>query len=157
MSATHLFLHGFGVRYGLPVPLALYLYAAGAVVAVSFVLVVVFAGGRVGERATEYPRWEARWLRALGNSRVVRFVVAALGLIGLLTVVVAGFLGSQTATQNPEAYLFWVYFWASLVILTGLIGNVWTYLNPFTTLYRLAVRVLPHRERPLGRSEHVCP
>jgi hypothetical protein len=157
MSPTHLFLHGFGVRYGLQAPLALYLSAAGAVVAVSFVLVVMFAGGKVGERATDYPRWEARWLRALGNSLAVRFLAGLLGVVSLLTVVVAGFLGSQTATQNPEAYVVWVFFWAGLVILTGLIGNVWTYLNPFRTTYRLAIRVIPHRERPLPRGFGVWP
>jgi hypothetical protein len=157
MSPTDLYLHGFGVRYGLPVPLALYLYAAGAVVAVSFVLVVMFAGGKVGERATEYPRWEARWLRALGNALAVRFLLGLLGVVTLVTVVVSGFLGSQTATQNPEAYLVWVYFWASLVILTGLIGNIWTYLNPFRTMYRLAVRVVPHSERPLPGGIGIWP
>jgi hypothetical protein len=141
---SHLFLHGFGVRYGLPVPLALYLYAAGAVVVVSFVLVVVFARGRVGERATGYPRWRAPWLVALGNSFVVRFVAGLVGVLSLAVVIVAGFLGSQTATQNPEAYIVWVYFWALSVILTGLIGNFWTYLNPFATIYRLLARVLPH-------------
>src|SRR5215467_5531184 len=95
---SHLYLHGFGVRYGLPAPLALYLYAAGAVVVVSFVLVVVFARGKVGERATDYPRWEARWLVSLGNAPVVRFLAGLIGVVGLLAVIVTGFLGSQTAT-----------------------------------------------------------
>jgi hypothetical protein len=157
MSPTHLFLHGFGVRYGLQAPLALYLSAAGAVVAVSFVLVVVFAGGKVGERATEYPRWEARWLRALGNSAAVRFLLGLVGVVSLLTVIVAGFLGSRTATQNPEAYVVWIFFWANLVILTGLIGNIWTYLNPFRAIYGLAVRVVPHRERPLPAGVGIWP
>ena len=146
---SHLYLHGFGVRYGLPVPLALYLYAAGAVVVVSFVLVVLFARGRVGEHATDYPRREARLLVALGNAVVVRFLSGLVGVLSLLLVIVAGFIGSQTANQNPEAYLVWIYFWASTVILTGLIGNFWTYLNPFTTIYRLLARVLPHGTRRL--------
>jgi hypothetical protein len=141
---SHLYLHGFGVRYGLPVPLALYLYAAGAVVVVSFVLVVLFAQGRVGEQATDYPRREARWLVALGNSLIVRIVAGLVGLLSLLLVIVGGFFGSQTANQNPEAYLVWIFFWATTVILTGLIGNYWTYLNPFTTIYRLLARVVPN-------------
>ena len=36
-------LHGFGQRYDLPIGLALYLFAAGGVVLISFVLVVLFA------------------------------------------------------------------------------------------------------------------
>lgn len=145
MSATPLYLHGFGARYGLPVPLALYVYAGGAVVLVSFILVVAFAGHRVGERATRYPRREAPLLVTLGNSLAVRLVLGLVGVLTLLTVIVTGFLGSQTATKNPGSYLVWVYFWAASVILTGLVGNVWTYLNPFRTIYRLLSRVLPHR------------
>jgi hypothetical protein len=53
---THILLHGFGPRYDLPIATALYLYAAGGVVFISFVLVVLFAGDRVGATAVEYPR-----------------------------------------------------------------------------------------------------
>jgi hypothetical protein len=154
---SHLYLHGFGVRYGLPVPLALYLYAAGAVVVVSFVLVVMFARNKVGKRATEYRRWEARWLVALGNSLVVRVVVGLIGVVSLLVVIVTGFLGSQTATQNPEAYIVWIFFWATTVILTGLVGNFWTYLNPFTTIYRLLARVVPHGQLALPDAVGIWP
>ncbi|MBO0687382.1 MAG: hypothetical protein J2P45_29890, partial [Candidatus Dormibacteraeota bacterium] len=157
MTSTHIFLHGFGVRYGLPVPLTLYLYAAGAVVVLSFVLVVAFAGGRRGERATRYPRWEARWLLALGRSPVVRFLLALIGVLSLLIVIVSGFAGSQTATRNPEAYLVWVYFWAASVILVGLVGNFWTYLNPFKAIYRLLARVVPHGNRRVPEAVGIWP
>ncbi len=43
------FAHGFGQSYDLPLPLWLYLYGAGAAVLVSFVPVVLFAGGKGGE------------------------------------------------------------------------------------------------------------
>ena len=43
------FLHGFGQRYDLPGPLFLYLFAAAGVVVLSFVMVVLFAGDRLGE------------------------------------------------------------------------------------------------------------
>ncbi|MBO0682757.1 MAG: hypothetical protein J2P45_06340 [Candidatus Dormibacteraeota bacterium] len=157
MISTHLYLHGFGVRYGLPVPLSLYLYAAAAVVVLSFVLVVAFAGGRLGERATEYPRWEARWLLALGRSPVVRFLLALIGALSLLIVVVSGFFGSRTAASNPEAYLFWIFFWAASIPLVGLLGNYWTYLNPFRTIYRLLARVVPHGERGIPEGLGIWP
>src|SRR5260370_6913885 len=56
MPAAGILLHGFGQRYDLPAPLALYLFAAGGVVVVSFALVVMFAAGQVGPKAVAYPR-----------------------------------------------------------------------------------------------------
>ena len=65
---AHLLLHGFGPRYDLPIATALYLYAAGGVVFISFVLVVLFAGDRVGPSATEYPRRAVPWLVPVSRS-----------------------------------------------------------------------------------------
>ena len=135
--SSAIFLHGFGVRYDLPISLALYLYAAAGVVVVSFVMVAIFAGDRTGKAAVTYPRWPAPWLLALGRSRVVKVITGALGVLGLLTVIVTGLFGSTDPLHNPSEYLTWVYFWAGMVILSGLVGNLWTLFNPWTALYDL--------------------
>jgi hypothetical protein len=57
IATTHILLHGFGQRFDLTAPLVLYIVAAGGVVFLSFVLVVLFAGEQVGAKAIEYPRW----------------------------------------------------------------------------------------------------
>ncbi|HEY4024873.1 MAG TPA: hypothetical protein VGO86_00470 [Candidatus Dormibacteraeota bacterium] len=134
----NLYLHAFGQRYDLPISLALYLYAAAGVVVISFVLVAVFASDRTGARAVRYPRLAVPFLLALGRSRVVRAITGAIGVLALLTVIVTGLFGAQSADRNPGNYLTWVYFWAGLVILTGLVGNLWTLLNPWAALYDLA-------------------
>ncbi|HXM56617.1 MAG TPA: hypothetical protein VOB72_14570, partial [Candidatus Dormibacteraeota bacterium] len=134
-SAHAPLLHGFGARYDLPISLALYLYAAAGVVVVSFVMVAVFAGDRVGTRAIRYPRFEIGWLTRLGQSPVPRAIGGVLGVLGLLAIVVTGFAGSQEPTRNPAEYLTWIYFWAGLVILSGLVGNLWTLFNPWSAIY----------------------
>jgi hypothetical protein len=131
------YLHAFGARYDLPISLALYLYAAAGVVVVSFVMVAIFAGERTGERAVRYPRLAAPALLAIGRSPVFRAVTSAIGALALLTVVVTGLFGSQNPVRNPSQYLTWIYFWAGLVILSGLVGNLWTLFNPWTALYDL--------------------
>src|SRR5256885_14633540 len=87
-------LHGFGVRYDLPISLALYLYAAAGVVVVSFVMVAVFAGDRVGARAIRYPRIEVGWLTRLGRSPAPRAIGGALGVLGLAAIGLTGVAGS---------------------------------------------------------------
>ena len=134
MRLTALFLHGFGVRYDLPISLPLYLFAAGAVVAVSFVMVAVFAGEKVGERAVQYPRRELRFLRGLPRVRWLRALLGALGVLYLLLIMVTGWFGSATPERNTAEYLTWIYFWAGLVMLNGLAGPIWDAFNPFGAL-----------------------
>ena len=130
-------LHGFGVRYDLPAPLALYLYAAGAVVVLSFVLVAAFTARQGGESAVRYPRLEVRWLAAALRSGIPRGVAGAVGVLGLAAVVGTGLFGSQVPTDNPAEYLVWIYFWAGTVIVSGLVGNLYAGLNPWSALYDL--------------------
>ncbi len=117
MPAAAIFLHGFGLRYDLPIALWLYLYAAGGVVALSFVLVVVFAGDKVGTKAVQYPRRAVPWLVPIARSPWPRFLGGLIGVLALAAVVVTGLFGSTQPTLNPAEYVTWIYFWAATVIL----------------------------------------
>lgn len=145
MTAHAPLLHGFGARFDLPAPLALYLYAAGAVVVLSFALVAAFASSKVGDDAVRYPRLEMRWMaRALGSG-VPRAITGALGVLALATIVVSGLAGSSDPTRNPAEYLTWIYFWAGLVILSGLVGNLFAGFNPWSAIYDLVTLGRPWR------------
>ena len=137
-----IFLHGFGPRYDLPAPLFWYLFAAGGVVVISFVLVVVFAGEQVGAKALDYPRRAVPALLPLARSPLPRAVGGTIGVLALLAIIVTGLFGSSNPALNPSEYLTWIYFWAGLVILSGLVGNLWYLLNPWAAIYDLVTRVV---------------
>jgi hypothetical protein len=140
-------LHGFGQRFDLSVPLYLYLFAAGGVVFLSFVLVVLFAGDQVGAKAIEYPRREAGRLLAPARATWPRIVGGVIGVIALLTVIVTGLFGSQTAFVNPAEYVVWIFFWAVTFIVSGIVGNLWYLLNPFAAIYDAVTRFVPAAPR----------
>ncbi|HXC76741.1 MAG TPA: hypothetical protein VNU19_06800 [Candidatus Acidoferrum sp.] len=144
---THIFLHGFGARYDLPAPLAIYIFAAGGVVVISFVLVVLFASSQRGEEATRYPRVEAWWLASLANSRLLRVIGGLIGVLSLVTVITTGLFGAQDPLRNPSAYLVWIYLWVALVVISALIGNLWIYLNPFAAVYDLGRQLVKFPSR----------
>ena len=129
-----LYLHGFGVRYDLPLSLSLYIFSAAAVVVISFVLVAVFAAGKVGPAAVRYPTRELTFLRGLPRVRWLRALGGVYGVLFLLAVMVTGWFGSGQPDRNPAEYLTWIYFWAGLVVLTGLVGPIWDWVNPFRAL-----------------------
>ena len=141
MQAVAIFLHGFGPRYDLPIAEWLYLYGAGGVVALSFVLVVVFAGDRIGSRAVEYPRLAVPWLLPVARASWPRIVGGVIGVLGLIAVIVCGLFGAVRPDLNPAEYITWIYFWAGTVLLSGLVGNLWYLLNPWAALYDAVARV----------------
>src|ERR1700737_3939364 len=140
IPAAAIFLHGFGQRYDLPISLALYLYAAAGVVVISFVLVYLFTGEQVGAKALVYPRRTLPALVPIARSSWPRIIGGALGVLSLLVIVITGFFGSANAFKNPAEYLVWAYFWAGLVILSGLVGNLWYLLNPWAAIYDAVTR-----------------
>jgi hypothetical protein len=149
IPAAGILLHGFGQRYDLPISLAIYLYAAAGVVVISFVLVVLFAGDQVGAKAIEYPRRAQTWLVPAARSSWPRIVGGAIGVAGLLASVISGLFGSTNPVLNPAEYLIWIYFWAGLVIMSGLVGNLWYLVNPWSAIYDAVNRIL--RLRPVWR------
>lgn len=153
MRAAGIFLHGFGLRYDLPIPFYIYAFTAVAVVALSFVLVVIFAGDRMGAKAVEYPRRASPLLATVARSRWPRLVGGFIGLLGLTTIVVTGFFGSPQPTLNPSEYLTWIYFWSATVILSGLVGNLWYLLNPWAAIYDVVNRIV--RLRPVRKLPEV--
>src|ERR1700716_3871207 len=98
--AAGIFLHGFGQRYDLQIPLAIYLYAAAGVVVISFVLVVLFSGDQVGAKALEYPRRPVRWLTAAARSGWPQRVGGAIGVLGLGVGVITRLFGFGNARYH---------------------------------------------------------
>jgi hypothetical protein len=143
IHALGILLHGFGQRYDLPISLALYLYAAAGVVVISFVLVVLFTGDQVGAKALQYPRRPAPLLTSIARTPLLRVVGGAIGVAGLLAIVIAGLLGSSNPLYNPAEYLTWIYFWAGLFIVSGLVGNLWYLVNPWGAIYDAIRKLIP--------------
>jgi hypothetical protein len=144
------FLHGFGARYDLPLSLSLYLVGAGSVVLISFMLVATFAAGKVGPDAVRYPRAEIGWLQGVIQASWVKTICGLAGTLYLLAVMATGWLGSAQPESNPAEYLTWIYFWAGLVVLTGVFGPLWNAFNPFAAIDRLITRIT-------GRTESIDP
>jgi len=161
MPAAGILLHGFGQRYDLPASLALYLFAAGGVVVLSFVLVVLFASDQVGAKAIHYPRRAVPFLLPIARSPWPRIVGGTIGVLGLAAIILTGLLGANKPELNPAEYLTWIYFWAATVILSGLVGNLWYLLNPWAAIYDVVSRMtspqrgevgpLAKRAGPMGR------
>jgi hypothetical protein len=119
--------HALGGVFTLPVPLGLYLIAAGATVAVSFVVAVLLV--RPAGPVASYP------------TRPVSPTLASRSLVALQVIGIAWWFGTIALglVVDPispfPAVLFWIGIWVGLPIVSVLLGNPWPALSPFRTLF----------------------
>jgi len=143
------FAHAFGARYDLPLPLEYYLAAAGAAVALSFVMMAIAFDSRAA-------RAKGPWID-LTKYRLVRFLghpLAVLSVkifsIGLFYLVLAsGYFGNQDPVKNFAPTFIWIIWWVGLAYIAALIGNFWPTINPWANIFDGVEKLLRPRT-PLG-------
>ena len=134
--------HGFGQRYDLPLPLALYTSGAAFIVLVSCVMFARFlrAAPRT-DGGVQLDLLATRAGRALASPpalAVIRLVAVAVYLLLLF----AGFFGKQDAFHNIAPVTVWALWWVGLAYFSALAGDLWKIANPLDTCFALAARIL---------------
>ena len=149
------FAHAVVDTYRLPIPLWLYLVAAGLAVAATF---AVAARGVRPEAATGTvgpPGLLGPWLAL---PRPLRMLVG--GALELLSVLVWAaalgslFVGPEEFIESFGALWVWVVFWVGLGIVATFAGDVWAWLSPFSVLARRLIGPVVGDPDLLGRCRY---
>ena len=123
--------HGIVGRKDLPVPELVFLYAAVAVLVISFIALAVL---------WPQPKLEAesgwRRLSRLPGAVVVDAVCGAIGVFLLGVTVWAGFAGEQTPQANWAPTFVYVIFWLGFAAASVLFGDVFKAFNPWRAIGR---------------------
>ncbi|MEX2296419.1 MAG: hypothetical protein WD715_03320 [Dongiaceae bacterium] len=146
--------HAFGARYDLPLPLDYYLAGAGAAVALSFVVMAVFAAHR---RSVPLRTALVVWRDPDASPvwRGLALFLRGLGIALFLLIVTAALFGAASATKNMAPLLVWVVWWVGFLLLCAFAGNLWLALDPWTSIHDLAARgrsATPRRAWPARLS-----
>ncbi|MDQ6649763.1 MAG: hypothetical protein M3Z02_06565 [Actinomycetota bacterium] len=137
--------HAFGQRYELPIPLLLFVLGGAGVVLLSFVLVLPRAVAARNEEAPPPDRTPLRRLSPAG---------AGASFVGLLFLVVAGLVGSQTVSENIVPTVFWLLVWIAVPLSCGLLGDWTQVVNPFAAIATVTDST-SLRRAVLGREQPV--
>jgi hypothetical protein len=124
--------HQLTPQYEAPLPLVAYVAGAALAVAMSFLFVIVRkrpadASSRRNAPRVSAPRSVPAWLR---------HGLEAIGLIAWLWIVAQTFFAGSGDADVSSLFL-WVYGWVGLALISGLVGPVWIWLNPFATIHRI--------------------
>jgi hypothetical protein len=128
MEVQPAFSHGFGPRYDLPLPLPLYIWGAGAIVALSFLTFMLFLRQGSSIRFS----MELRTGRFLSS---VALLVRAISVAIFALVIFAGFAGNQDPVRNIAPTMVWIIGWVGLAFLSMVLGNIWAVLNPWDSVF----------------------
>ena len=124
--------HQLSPTYQSRLPLAVYVVGAATTVALSFAFVIVrdvrAAPPELDAPGTLPPAW-------------VRYPLRFLGLFGWAWIVAQGIAGGSSDGDVATLFL-WVYGWVGVAILCALVGPVWHFLDPFSTLHDMGAWVL---------------
>lgn len=120
--------HGVGGRQDLPIPLEFFVVGAAVVIVVSF----IWLGAMWREpRLQDGPR--PRPIRADWYSWLFPILMVA-GLAGFALVLPGGSVG----TGRMAPFIVWVGFWLVVPFLSAIVGNLYTSLNPWRSMARIA-------------------
>lgn len=124
--------HTINGTYASRLPLAVYVVGAAVTVGLSFLFVIVR-----DVRATPPD------LAAPGHlpPAWVRYPLRVLGLVGWVWIIAQGIAGGSSDGDVATLFL-WVYGWVGLAILCALVGPVWQFLDPFSTIHDLGAALL---------------
>ncbi|CAA9264770.1 MAG: hypothetical protein AVDCRST_MAG57-2840 [uncultured Blastococcus sp.] len=127
--------HGVGSRTDLPLPIGLALYGAGAVVLLSFAILLLFwRTPRLGDASCGRP--VPAPLARLVDSTALRRGLQVVALAVTSLVVVVAVAGPDETSRNLAPWVLYVTFWVGLVPASLLLGPVWRAVNPLRLLHR---------------------
>jgi hypothetical protein len=124
--------HTLNPTYTSRLPLAVYLAGAAATVALSFAFVLV--------RDVRAERPDISDPGRLPPAPL-RIALRAIGLIGWLWIIVQGIAGGVSSAEVTTLFL-WVYGWVGLAMISALVGPIWHWLDPFSTLHDIGAWVV---------------
>jgi hypothetical protein len=128
--------HGVGLRGELPLPVSVFIWITAGVQLVGFFVLGLrwnrpkLAAGATGRVLVERRRVQP--FVTFGRMVALAFFVLCL---------VAGFVGFDAPDRNILPVSFYVFAWVGAQLMAGLIGDVWSPINPVATLATVGERL----------------
>jgi len=138
------FAHASDRGHVLLLPTGYYVAAGAFAVAVSFLMLSALspdALDRFGRRRLP--------LFAFGDG--ARVAVSTVSFAGFAVLLAAGIFGSRDPLSNPLPLTIWTLLWVGLALMQGLLGDLWSWLNPWYGPCRIVSRLSGRDNGPAWR------
>ena len=128
--------HSFGVMYTLPIPFWMYAFAVSATLALSFLMIGLFA-------TAESPERVSRPIEIGVAPDALWTITRGLSVVLLVLTISTGLFGAQNLFTNFSLTFFWIGFVLGFAYLTVLVGDLYAFINPWRVLCDLIEGLRP--------------
>jgi hypothetical protein len=128
------FAHASDRGHVLLLPTGYYVAAGAFAVAASFLIL-----SAVPPEALD--RFGRRRLRLFTFGDSARTAVSTISFAGFAVLLAAGVFGSRDPLSNPLPLTIWTLLWVGLALMQGLLGDLWSWLNPWYGPCRIVSRL----------------
>jgi hypothetical protein len=132
--STPAFAHASDRGHVLLLPTGYYVAGGALAVAASFLVLALLPSDSLD-------RFWRRRLPFFAFGEGARTIVSLVSFAGFAILVAAGLFGSRDPLSNPLPLTIWTLLWVGLVLLQGLLGNLWSWLNPWYGPWRVISRL----------------
>jgi len=134
ISPGPVYAHAFGQQYNLPVPFWLYAYGAAFAVIISFAIIGFFINDT--KKNISYPKIDiSNWkVVFLLKNHLFQNLVKIVSLFLFIITILSGLFGTADSVSNFSTTFFWIIFLLGLTYCCAIIGNVYSFLNPWKTI-----------------------
>lgn len=135
--------HQLTGRFTSPIPLGAYLLGAALAVAASFAIVFAREGGSPAPAdapagAVSTASRAASGERTVPVPRSLRRALAAIGVVAWVWIVAQAVIVGGHSEGDVASLFVWTYGWVGLALVSAFIGPIWSWLDPFSSIHRLA-------------------
>ncbi|MBA1139930.1 hypothetical protein [Mesorhizobium neociceri] len=136
---TSAFAHASDRGHVLLLPTGYYIAGGALAVAVSFLILALLPPDALD-------RFWRRRLPLFTLADKPRTIVSLISFAGFATLIAAGLFGSRDPLSNPLPLTIWTLLWVGLAIAQGLLGDLWSWLNPWYGPWRIVTRLIGQRD-----------
>jgi hypothetical protein len=134
--------HGFAIRYDLPLPLGFFLAGAGATIALSFLLLAVFAKESPARPVFPPAHPVSPAIRRMLSNRWVAGTLQSISVALFFLVVATALFGDTNPFKNISTTMVWLIWWVGMMFINTFIGDLWALINPWNVLFAAAEKAL---------------
>ncbi|RTL93790.1 MAG: hypothetical protein EKK31_31685 [Hyphomicrobiales bacterium] len=140
---TPAFAHASDRGHVLLLPTGYYLAGGALAVAVSFLVLALLPPAALD-------RFWGRRVSLFTFGDAPRTIVSLISFAGFALLIASGLTGSRDPLSNPLPLVIWTLLWAGLTLLQGVLGDLWSWLNPWYGPWRLSRFLSRHRDDRLS-------
>ena len=123
--------HASSQGFVLLLPTKLYIASGITTVAVTAILLGILPA------RTSLAIFNTLRLPAATANRMLPLATSLASLLLLLFLIWIGFTGTSDPLKNPLPLSIWTIWWSILLVVQGVLGDIWKWITPWTGIYRL--------------------